>query len=392
MSKKHVFSNSKSLQQITALIVILIVASIGTYLLTNSHAATPYASVTADSGTVTGNATKQACSGATDGNCVAFPASSGGGTTPSNKVIISINNATGYGNGANEPVTLFKGIGVTWTRVFTDQIAQTVQEGMHPLPTLEPGNGPDGNCTGETPADITAAVQAILPTLKQYSVPYLEICNESYLSEPDTAYAAQYNAAHAALAGTGIKALAVATALGTGCGADTTPNWIPTVIADLPGGASEVDAWTIHPYGPVATPQAGSGCDPSSVVNSYGWDDVVNWHTIAVNAGSNAPWFITEVGQCLGENNGTGNCGSGVSQATQAAAMTTYLNDVVTYPWVAYFNWYASCDDSSGDWGLIARENSSNGGTDNGVCDAGVRPAFTAMQTWMSQNASKVGD
>ena len=51
-------------------------AAVGTYLLVGSHAATPYASITADKGTLAGGATKQTCSGSSDGNCVVF-----GGTT-----------------------------------------------------------------------------------------------------------------------------------------------------------------------------------------------------------------------------------------------------------------------------------------------------------------------
>jgi hypothetical protein len=56
----------------SALIVVLVIAGLGGFFLINSHAATPYASLTADSGTLAGGAVKQACSGASDGNCVAF--------------------------------------------------------------------------------------------------------------------------------------------------------------------------------------------------------------------------------------------------------------------------------------------------------------------------------
>jgi hypothetical protein len=46
-------------------------------------------------------------------------------------------------------------------------------------------------------------------------------------------------------------------------------------------------------------------------------------------------------------------------------------------------NWYASCDDSSGGWGLLA-ENSA------GVCGASgaadQRPAFVALAQWIAAN------
>jgi hypothetical protein len=51
---------------------LVIFAGLGVYLLTGSHAATPYASITADKGTLTSPATSQACAGASDGNCVKF--------------------------------------------------------------------------------------------------------------------------------------------------------------------------------------------------------------------------------------------------------------------------------------------------------------------------------
>jgi hypothetical protein len=72
------FSNqTKRSQQLTAVLVVLIVAGIGTYLLLGSHAATPYASITADSGTLTSGATKQTCAGSSNGSCVVF----GGGSS-----------------------------------------------------------------------------------------------------------------------------------------------------------------------------------------------------------------------------------------------------------------------------------------------------------------------
>jgi hypothetical protein len=74
------FSKTKSTQQITAIIVVLIVAGLGTYLLVGSHAASPYISATADSGTLTSGATQQTCSGSNNGSCVIFGSSTT--TTP----------------------------------------------------------------------------------------------------------------------------------------------------------------------------------------------------------------------------------------------------------------------------------------------------------------------
>src|ERR1035438_9868326 len=72
MFKQYFSNQTKRTQQLTAILAVLIVAAIGTYLLTGSHAATPYASITADSGTLASGAIKQTCTGASDGNCVVF--------------------------------------------------------------------------------------------------------------------------------------------------------------------------------------------------------------------------------------------------------------------------------------------------------------------------------
>ena len=70
------FKQIKKPQGVTAALVILLIACLGTYLLIGSHAATPYTSTTADSGTLANGAVKQSCNGASDGNCVLF----GGGS------------------------------------------------------------------------------------------------------------------------------------------------------------------------------------------------------------------------------------------------------------------------------------------------------------------------
>jgi|GEM_PF-4155232 hypothetical protein len=51
--------------------IVLVVAILGTYLLIGSHAASPYASVTANNGTTSG-ATQQTCAGASTGSCIVF--------------------------------------------------------------------------------------------------------------------------------------------------------------------------------------------------------------------------------------------------------------------------------------------------------------------------------
>lgn len=79
MLKQYLSNKNKTIKQVTVAVVVLLVAGVGTILLLGSHAANPYASVTADSGTLNGNAVSQPCNGATGSNsdCVVFGGSSG---------------------------------------------------------------------------------------------------------------------------------------------------------------------------------------------------------------------------------------------------------------------------------------------------------------------------
>ena len=287
---------------------------------------------------------------------------SGRSAQVTDKLRVGVVDTTGWGLDR-----LFKRIGVTWTRLDVGAghnlvlVHKARRHGMKPLVTYDPGVY--GRLGGISPATVAAQVKALARKLLPLGLTEIEFGNEVYWGEKAVTYAAQYNAAHAAIAGMGIKLLAVATALAPGCGGYSTTKWIPQFINALPGGAAEVDAWTIHPYGPM---NAGADTCAASPYG-FGWDDVPNWHAIAVHAGSNAPWYITEVGQCLG---GAG-CNQAVSQQTQAADMTQYLNDVVSkYPWVVFLTFYTSRDNSAGRWGLL------NDG-------AAAAPAFTALKTWL---------
>ena len=64
---------NKRPKKIIFIIIVLLVASIGTYLLIGSHAASLYSSINPVNGTLTGNATiLQTCAGSTSGSCVVF--------------------------------------------------------------------------------------------------------------------------------------------------------------------------------------------------------------------------------------------------------------------------------------------------------------------------------
>jgi hypothetical protein len=118
---KHYFSKkTKSFERISAALVILIIAVIGVYVLTGSHAATPYSSLTANKGTLAGGAAAQACSGsaATNGQCVVFKGSGGGGGTVGGgaNMIVGINEA-GWGDTGSSKIAG----AVKYDRFDTDQ-------------------------------------------------------------------------------------------------------------------------------------------------------------------------------------------------------------------------------------------------------------------------------
>jgi hypothetical protein len=81
MLKQYFFNKTKGPRPLVALLVILTITAVGSYLLAVSHASSPYAAVTGDSGTVAGGAAKQACSNASDGNCVVFNGQAATGIT-----------------------------------------------------------------------------------------------------------------------------------------------------------------------------------------------------------------------------------------------------------------------------------------------------------------------
>ena len=112
MLKQYFSNQSKRPQQLTALLVVVIVAGIGTYLLTGSHAATPYASITANKGTLTCGASVVSDPTASDGTSAvqfgscASGGGGGGGTTGSWWKPSSAHSLSWYWEISNVPATL----------------------------------------------------------------------------------------------------------------------------------------------------------------------------------------------------------------------------------------------------------------------------------------------
>ena len=210
-------------------------------------------------------------------------------------------------------------------------------------------------------------MRSLIPRLNALGITELELGNEAYRFLDAAQYAALYHAAHVAAAGR-IKLLAPATSDYYEQARGGRGSWFQDLAAALPGGAGEIDAFTLHPYGPMT----------STCVDGYGWPMMSPLHTESIHAGFDArlPWYITEVGQKVWGSEF--ECQSAVSPAVQARDVITYLNDVRTrLPWVVFLSFYTSRDDSSGGFGLLDGHDVP-------------RPAFQALKTWMRDNADEV--
>jgi hypothetical protein len=297
------------------------------------------------------------------------------------QLMVSVENTTGWGVDS-----IFRSIGVRYERLEVGdgsnlaQVTQALSNGMTPLVLYDPG--PHGSLRGVSPAQAATQIVSLAQRLSSLAATYpslgqlgsIEFGNEVYIYENAAEYAAQYDAAHRALAANGLsswKLLANATAV---CGDYHAEDWIPDVIRGMSSGPGEVDGWSVHPYGPMGTDSSSDCSGP----HGFGWPDVRDWHQIAVDNGSYAPWYVTEVGQCITAGYA---CPNIVNPATQAADMTRYLDQAATYPWLVFFNWYTSCDDSSGGYGLLS-ENAAHVCGQNGPSDR--RPAFNALARWIA--------
>jgi hypothetical protein len=358
------------------------------------------------------SAGSQAGSGGSQAGSSSGGGQSAGGALPG-QLKVGVVDLGNYNYAPFYSAQLFSQAGITYTREdvdrgqdtgtcdSTDYVCTALRNGISPI-TLFEGYA-DANMTTEivSLAQKLNNLAATYPILDKMHV--IEFGNEVWWgtsgpAEDATTYGRQYNAAHAALAAAGLgswKLLAVGNGLGTCVNSDTSPNWINQVIAAQSDGAAGIDGWTVHPYGPMTTD---FGCDAPG--QGYGWPEVLDYHNIAVAAGSDAPWYVTEVGQCLGG----GGCNDPVPMGaandmpqaagsapyyTQAADIRQYLTDAggdtrtgtaAKYPWIAALIFYQAYDDGSGWFGML-----SNGTNLNQPADY-QRPAFTELQQWIAAN------
>ena len=256
-----------------------------------------------------------------------------------------------------------RAVGLAWERVDvgdgrdTSRVAQMVARGFRLIVLYNPG------LAGRSPARCATEVRALARKVLPLGVTEIEFGNEVYYNgRTPQSYAAQYAAAHNALKGLRITLLANAFGDyrrpdGTWSQDASGGGWIHDFIAALPQKGREIDAFSMHPYGPM---------DRLGLGEDGGWPAVARYHDLAVAAGVDVPWYVTEVGQNLGGAHLTAGQFLG-----QAADVLQYLTDVLRkYTYVRYLGLYALKDDVTGRWGLLDANDAP-------------RPSFRALAGWM---------
>lgn len=250
---------------------------------------------------------------------------------------------TGWGPAAGE--TIRDATGVQYARLNPLEegswgpARELVSEGITPLVIYDP------DLQGMSPAAVAAGIDGFLPMMRELGLTEVELGNEVYYHGSTAAeYAAQYRAAHEALAGDGIALIADAwtdTPLSSGGWSqwESGGGWCMLFVQAL---GYVPDAWSFHPYGPMNADGFGSGG------NQPGWATVPRMIAYMRADGIYAPLNITEVGQpTYAGSDGE----AAVSEAEQAADVRQYLTQAGEWD-LASIYLYEGIDTGEGGYGL----------------------------------------
>jgi hypothetical protein len=249
----------------------------------------------------------------------------------------------GWGTGPSE--TIRKATRVKYTRLDPGAegwgpAKELVSEEITPLAVYNPG------LQGMSPTAVAAGVAGYAAHMRELGMTELELGNEVYYHGSTPAeYAAQYRAAHEALAGSGITLIADAWT-------DTLkPNgewsqweyhggWCVLFVEAL---GYVPDAWSFHAYGSMSADGFGS-----SGQYQTGWETVPRMIAYMKADHVYAPLNITEVGQPTyqGEDGNTA-----VTEAEQAVDIRQYLTQGAEWG-LASIYLYEAIDTGEGGYGL----------------------------------------
>jgi hypothetical protein len=249
-----------------------------------------------------------------------------------------------YGWGAAAGETIRKATRVKYTRLSVGSegwgtAKEMVGDGITPLILYNP------TLAGMSPAAVAEGVKAYVSHMHELGLTEIELGNEVYFhGSTPWEYAAQYRAAHEALAGSGITLIADAwtdTQKANGQWSDWEygGGWCVLFVQSL---GYIPDAWSFHPYGPMKADGFGSGA------YQPGWATVPRMIGYMKADHVYAPLNITEVGQPTYQGD-DGN--AAVSEAEQAQDVKQYIRQASEWGLASVYL-YEGIDTPEGGYGL----------------------------------------
>ncbi len=250
-----------------------------------------------------------------------------------------------YGWGPTASETIRKTTGVRYTKLTIGSegwgtVEEMVRDGVSPLILYNPG------MAGMSPAAVAAGVKGYVSHMHELGLTEIELGNEVYYNGSTAwAYAAQYRAAHEALAGSGITLIADAWTdtpkpNGEWSQWETGGGWCVMFVQAL---GYVPDAWSFHPYGAMSADGFGSYGEWAT-----GWATVPRMIQYMKADHVYAPLNITEVGQPTWEGT-DGN--TPVSEAEQAQDVKQYIDQAAEWG-LASIYLYEGIDTGEGGYGL----------------------------------------
>ena len=359
--KKQINIPILGIHKVAALLIILVIGCVGAYIISSSHAANPFASVTASGGSLNNGAASVSCSGAVSTTCVRF----GGGKT--GVPFIGINGIYGWGPQVSPT---YRSAGFVWNRWEAG--------GAYPGPNnnVDSQLSDGANVLIILPTDLTEAMSWMNKyNSSQYASRIIyEFGNEAYLKNSGygmsaQAYAQAYEAAYNAKHTAGIPQPLLFMTTGDECWSFTEDQcdngnelYLEKAMDASKGGVAnlKVDGFSTHTYG-------GANTDTNNHAN--GINALLYQHQDAVSHGfTNTPWYVTEWGVTLNpsqaaSNPNTTDCYYAKSYADQASCLNAAYTQMIAYgdgvsgTWLKGIIYYGTHDDSTGWFGLLTSPN-----------------------------------
>jgi hypothetical protein len=346
--------NSKKVR-IASIAVIVVTAALGSYFIVSSHAATPFASQEAESGTLAGEAAVQADSNASGSSSVRFGTAfssesditgSPAGITPGSVFEGDFNAMSTSDQQA--VVTQMKAVGVSWLRLdvtssFSSDtfIKDAVAQGIHIDAILQGGSNPATMGTFSTEA---------VNHLKPLGVTTYEVLNEPNCNSVTAAdYTAVLQASYTAIKAADPTAFVLMAGLCPESGSNEPYTYLTAMYAD--GVHGYFDAANMHPYSYPDTPlQTSDTWNP--------WSYLAQLHAImAANGDGSKQIWLTEFGCPTGSDGGyPDSC----NDSTLAAQITDAFASARSQSWLGplfIYNWRDDNTAADGDFGLYTADN-----------------------------------